>query len=108
MEQITQTASEKAVTCPTGLYTHSTGLQVLVTKLFIRHGLLYVDCLIVDCGSCLLHRRNERHVILLPGCFLKTFIDIMFFSLLFYVFTFLFNMYRLLFAVILSRLTSCN
>jgi len=28
---------------------------------------------------------------------LETFIDIMFFSLLFYVFTFLFNMYRLLF-----------
>jgi len=34
--------------------------------------------------------------------------DIMFFSLLFYAFTFLFNMYRLLFTVILSRLTSCN
>ena len=30
------------------------------------------------------------NVILLPGCFLKTFIDIMFFSLLFYVFTPLF------------------
>jgi len=38
---------------------------------------------------------------------LLTFIDIMFFSLLFYVFTFLFNMYLLLFAVILSRSTSC-
>jgi len=48
------------------------------------------------------------NAILLPGCFSKTFIDIMFFSLLFYVFTFLFNMYRLLFTVILSRLTSCN
>ena len=35
-------------------------------------------------------------------------IDIMFFLLLFYVFTFLFNMYRLLFTVILSRLTSCK
>jgi len=44
----------------------------------------------------------------LPGCFLKTFIDIMFLLWLFYVFTFLFNMYRLLFTVILSRLTSCN
>jgi len=49
---------------------------------------------------------NEYDI--LPGCFLKTFIDIMFFSWLFYVFTFLFNMYRLLFTVILSRLTSCN
>ena len=39
---------------------------------------------------------------------LKTFIDIVFFSLLFYVFTLLFNMYRHLFAVISSRLTSCN
>jgi len=48
------------------------------------------------------------NVILLPGFFLETFIDIMFFSLLFYVFTFLFNMYRLLFAVILSPLTTCN
>jgi len=38
----------------------------------------------------------------------RTQADIMFFSLLFYVFTFLFNMYRLLFAVILSRLTSSN
>ena len=44
----------------------------------------------------------------LQGCFSKTFIDIVFFSLLFYVFTFLFNMYRLLFTVISSRLTSCN
>ena len=32
----------------------------------------------------------------------------MFVSLLFHVFTFLFNMYRLLFTVILSLLTSCN
>ena len=48
------------------------------------------------------------NVILLQECFLKTFIDIMLFSLLFYVFTFLFYMYRLLFTAILSRLTSCN
>ena len=51
------------------------------------------------------------NVILLPGCFLKTFIDIfdiMFLSLLFYVLTFPFNMYCLLFTVISSRLTSCN
>jgi len=48
------------------------------------------------------------NVILLPGCFSKTFTDIMFFSLPSYVFTFLFNTYRLLFAVIISRLTSCN
>ena len=51
------------------------------------------------------------NAILLLECFLKTFIDsfdIMLSSLLFYVFTFLFNMYRLLFTVILSRLTSCN
>ena len=51
------------------------------------------------------------NVILLPGCFLKTFIaifDIMFSSLLSYVLTFLFNMYCLLFTVISSRLTSCN
>ena len=48
------------------------------------------------------------NVILLPGCFLKTFIDTMFFSLISYVFKFLFNTYRLLFAVILSRLTSCK
>jgi len=48
------------------------------------------------------------NVISLAGFFLETFIDIMFFSLLFYVLTFLFNMYRLLFTVILSRLTSCN
>jgi len=47
------------------------------------------------------------NVILLPGCFLKTFIDIMLFSLLFYVFTFLFYMYHLLFNVISSRLASC-
>ena len=42
------------------------------------------------------------NVILLPGCFVKTFIDIMFFftAMLFYVFTFLFNTYRLLFTVI--------
>ena len=43
------------------------------------------------------------NVILLPGCFLKTFIDITLFSLLFYVFTFLLYMYRLLFTVILSE-----
>ena len=50
------------------------------------------------------------NVILLPRCFSKTFTDIMFFSLPSYVFTFLFNTYRLLFAVIIiiSRLTSCN
>ena len=51
------------------------------------------------------------NVTLLPGCFLKMFIDIfdiMFLSLLFYVLTFLFNMYSLLLAVISSRLTSCN
>jgi len=40
------------------------------------------------------------NVILLLECFSKTFIDIMFFSLLFYVFTFLFNMFRFLFTVI--------
>ena len=42
------------------------------------------------------------NVILLPGCFLKTFIDIidiMFLSLLSYVLTFLFNMYRILFTL---------
>jgi len=44
----------------------------------------------------------------LSGCCLKTFTDIMFFSLLFYLFTFLFNMWRLLFTVTLSRLTSSN
>jgi len=43
------------------------------------------------------------NVILLPVCFLKTFIDIMLVTLLFYAFTFLFYMYRLLFAVILSH-----
>jgi len=48
------------------------------------------------------------NVILLPGCFLKTFIDIMFLSLLYYVLTFLFNTYRILFTVILSRFTGCN
>jgi len=42
------------------------------------------------------------------NCFLKTFIDIMFLSRLFYVFTFLSNIHCLLFTVILSRLTSCN
>jgi len=35
------------------------------------------------------------NVTFLPGSFSKTFIDTMFFSLLSYVFTFLFNMYRL-------------
>ena len=51
------------------------------------------------------------NVTLLPGCFLKMFtdiFDIMFLSLLFYVLTFLFNMYSLLLTVISSRLTSCN
>jgi len=51
------------------------------------------------------------NVILLLGCLLKTFIDIfdiMFLSLLSYVLIFLFNMYCLLFTVILSRLTSYN
>ena len=50
------------------------------------------------------------NVILLPArvLFEETFIGIMLFSLLFYVFTFLLNMYRLLVTVILSRLTSCN
>ena len=45
------------------------------------------------------------NVILLLGCLLKTFIDIfdiMFLSLLSYVLTLLFNMYRLLFTVISS------
>jgi len=51
---------------------------------------------------------SSLNVILLPGCFLKTFIDTMFFSLISYVFKFLFNTYRLLFAVILSRLMSCK
>jgi len=46
------------------------------------------------------------NAILLPGCFLKTFISIVLFSLLFYVFTFVFYLYRLLFTVILSRLTT--
>jgi len=46
-------------------------------------------------------------VVLEPTLLTLTF-DIMFLSLLSYVLTFLFNMYRLLFTVILSRLTSCN
>jgi len=51
------------------------------------------------------------NVTLLPGCFLKTFIDIfdiMFLSFLFYVLTFLFNLYCLLLTAISSRLTSCD
>ena len=43
------------------------------------------------------------NVILLPGCFLKTFIDIVLVTLLFSAFTFLFYAYRLLFTVILSH-----
>jgi len=77
------------------------------TKCYLRprhHNFMGLSC--IFCSP----QRVARllNVILLPGCFLKTFIDIMFFSLLFYVLTFPFNVYRLLFTVILSRLTSCN
>ena len=50
------------------------------------------------------------NVILLPGCCLKTFIDSVLFSLLFYSLTCLFYLYRLLFTVIglLSRSSGCN
>jgi len=48
------------------------------------------------------------NVILLPGCSLKTFIDNVLFSLLFYSLTCLFYLYRLLFTVILLRSSGYN
>jgi len=58
---------------------------------------------------CSLQRADlSLNVTLLPGRSLKTFIDSTLLSLLFYIFTCPFNVYRFLFIVILSRSSGCN
>jgi len=105
VEELVEEADGKLFTNVMYNKQHSTLPGTMDTKYHIRPRLLDPTTLSSPQRADL-----SPNVILLLECFLKTFIDIMLFSLLFYVFrpTFLFNMYRLLFTVILSRLASCN
>ena len=105
VEELVEEADGKLFTNVMYNKQHSTLPGTMDTKYHIRSRLLDPTTLSSPQRADL-----SPNVILLLECFLKTFIDIMLFSLLFYVFrpTFLFNMYRLLFTVILSRLASCN